>query len=312
MAATEVVTPGTTYGYIRVSSKDQEDNGQSLLDQERRVGEYVEKTLMPKGYSGFRLFREGGVSAYTRPMEKRPQGRILLSQVRPGDCVVIPKLDRAFRSSLDGQQVLAFLKKQRVKVILLDYEGTTIDFDTTYGKLMLNTMLGFGEFESGMKSDRIKATFDHCKKTRGFANHPPPGYRLIRSNGKKICIPDPEQIAACEAIVRSYWTEGLRPTLNKLQNREIVLLTKYATGKPRQAVPIFEPNGVTGGQQWYKIWGRAIAALWNSERLDGLCREFGKNVSDLCDPEKGTVILTHGKTSHLTYRFVRKKDLRNG
>lgn len=224
---------------------------------------------------------------------------------------MISKLDRAFRSSLDGQQVLAFLKKQQVKVILLDYEGTTIDFDTTYGRLMLNTMLGFGEFESGMKSDRIKATLDHCKKTRGFAVHPPPGYRIVRANGRKIAVIDPEHVSACEAIVRSYWTNGLEPTLKKLQDREIVLLTRYATGKPRRIVPIFG-DYKAGGPQWYMIWGRAIAGLWNSDRLERLCEEFGKNPDDLCDPTKGTVTLTTGVPSRKTYRFVKRKDLRRG
>lgn len=310
--ATEDVTPGRAYGYIRVSSGDQADNGQSLLDQERRVGEYVSGQLHPKGYTGYRLFREAGISAYTRPMAKRPEGRILLSQVRAGDCVVIPKLDRAFRSSLDGQQVLAFLKKQRVKVIILDYEGTTIDFDTTYGRLMLNTMLNFGEFESGMKSDRIKATMDHCRKTRGFDVHPPPGYRIVRTNGQKVAAIDPEQVAACEAIVRSFWTDGLEPTLTKLETRKIVLYTRYATGKPRSIVPIFGEKMKTGGPQWHQLWCRAIAGLWNADRLDRLCEEFGRNVDDLCDPAKGKIFLPTGVAYHKTYRFVKRKDLRRG
>ncbi len=79
------------YGYVRVSSAEQAGDDRTSLDTQRRkvaaVGELA-------GLRVARVFEEPGVSGGTA-LADRPGGRELLAVLRPGDTVIVAKLDRA-------------------------------------------------------------------------------------------------------------------------------------------------------------------------------------------------------------------------
>jgi len=106
------------YGYIRVSTDRQAEDGESLGTQQRIIEGYA----MMNGLKLDKVFIERGVSG-SRPVGERPEGARLLSTLDSGDVVITPKLDRLFRSALDSLDVLAKLKERGVSLHMIDLGG---------------------------------------------------------------------------------------------------------------------------------------------------------------------------------------------
>ena len=111
----------TVYGYTRVSTERQADEGESLDVQQRQIGGYA----MMKGLEIGRVFVDRGVSGSTR-LTERPQGAALLAALEPGDVVVTAKLDRMFRSALDALDVLAQLKERGISLHMVTWAVTSL------------------------------------------------------------------------------------------------------------------------------------------------------------------------------------------
>ena len=93
------------YGYCRVSTDRQADEGESLGAQQRTVEGYA----MMHGMMIDRHFIERGISG-SKPLAERPEGVKLLAVLKSGDTVITPKLDRLFRSAVDALNVCDRLK----------------------------------------------------------------------------------------------------------------------------------------------------------------------------------------------------------
>jgi hypothetical protein len=76
------------FGYARVSSQDQAENGVSLAEQERRI----RGRALEQGWTLEHIFVEEAVSG-SIPLDERPQGSRLLRTVQPGDVVICAKLE---------------------------------------------------------------------------------------------------------------------------------------------------------------------------------------------------------------------------
>src|SRR3954452_23649024 len=103
------------YGYARVSTAEQADEGSSLDSQRQQITGYA----MMKGWTVDGFFIEAGVSGSV-PLAERPEGQRLLAVVKPGDVIVTPKLDRMFRSASDALGTLEELKDQGIGLHMID------------------------------------------------------------------------------------------------------------------------------------------------------------------------------------------------
>ena len=90
-ATTSPAPTGHVYGYARVSTLAQANEGESLDVQQRVIGGYA--TM--QGLKLDKVFVERGVSG-SKPLGDRPEGAALLAVLQPGDTVITPKLDRMF------------------------------------------------------------------------------------------------------------------------------------------------------------------------------------------------------------------------
>jgi site-specific DNA recombinase len=74
--------------------------------------------------------------------------------------VLVLKLDRAFRSVMDTANTMDNLQHHKVGFVSI-----TQDFDTTSssGRLMLNLLAAFAEFERDMISERVKEGMARAK-----------------------------------------------------------------------------------------------------------------------------------------------------
>jgi putative DNA-invertase from lambdoid prophage Rac len=168
------------YGYARVSTARQANEGESLEVQRRQIEGYA----MMQALVLDEILVEEGVSGSV-PLQERPIGTRLLAKVTKGDIIIAAKLDRCFRSALDALNVVEKLKVRGVKLHLLDLGGDIAG--NGLSKLFLTIAAAFAEAER----DRIRERISNVKqdqKARGryLGGKVPFGFRLeIAEEGGK-------------------------------------------------------------------------------------------------------------------------------
>ena len=127
------------YGYARVSTVTQSRDGNSLEDQENALREYGCQEIITEAFSGKTM--------------ARPQFQHLLSRLSEGDTLVVTKLDRFARTTIEGVQTVQALFNRGIKVHILNMGLVE---DTNIGRLILTIMLAFAEYERGMIAERTQ------------------------------------------------------------------------------------------------------------------------------------------------------------
>lgn len=148
-----------TYGYVRVSTSRQADEGESLALQERQIQGYC----LMNGLTLDHVYIEGGVSGSV-PLAERPEGATLLAILKPGDAVITAKLDRMFRSALDALDVLAKLKARNVSLHMIDLGGDVTG--NGLSKLVFTILSAVAEAERDRIRERV-STMKADQKRRG-------------------------------------------------------------------------------------------------------------------------------------------------
>lgn len=119
-------------GYARVST-----TGQSLEVQLDKL----------RGYGCDEIFEEklSGTTA------NRPRLKECLKYVRKGDTLVVTKMDRLARSTLDLHKIVDGLDRAGVNFKVLDQ---SIDTSTKEGKLLFTMLAAIAEFETELRKER--------------------------------------------------------------------------------------------------------------------------------------------------------------
>ncbi|MBI3317914.1 MAG: recombinase family protein [Candidatus Omnitrophica bacterium] len=137
--------------YIRVSTREQVE-GYSLENQKDFLIPYARRNGWEiVGPPGEEIYADAGVSAGTT---ERPAFQRLLrdAKARRFDLVLVHKLDRFCRSQRDLLNVVTELESFKV-----GFKSATEDFDTTTssGRLMLQLLGSFAEFERNRLAERV-------------------------------------------------------------------------------------------------------------------------------------------------------------
>lgn len=134
---------GTLYGYGRVSTEDQ--NLDLQIDALRKAG-VPDKNIFTEKRSGKNM--------------DRPKFRKMMRMIRPGDCVVIWKLDRLGRTMLGVLQTVEEMEKQRVHFRVI---RDNIDTTTPMGRLILHLFAAIAQLERDLISERTKAGMEAAR-----------------------------------------------------------------------------------------------------------------------------------------------------
>jgi DNA invertase Pin-like site-specific DNA recombinase len=140
------------YGYARVSTKGQAKDGNSLEAQE--------KALKERGCDV--IYTE----AFTGTTTNRPKFTELIDKLHKGDTLVVTKLDRFSRTAGEGAELVKQLHNRGVTIHILNMG--MVD-NSTMGKLMVNMLLAFAEFEHDNILERLNT-----------------GKEIAKSHGKKV------------------------------------------------------------------------------------------------------------------------------
>ena len=127
------------YGYARVSTTGQAQNGNSLEVQKEELKEAGAEKIFSDVFSGSK--------------NSRPELNKLLKVIQSGDTLIITKLDRIARSLIQGVQLLENLSGRGIIINVLNVG--VIDNSPT-GRLIRNIMLSFSEFEHDMIVQRTQ------------------------------------------------------------------------------------------------------------------------------------------------------------
>ena len=196
------------YAYIRVSTEEQASSGMGLAAQEHRAKAYFDYvTTLPEykdfGWGG--VCEEAGVSAYTVPLLQRPAGRDLNAKLEAGDHVVFLRMDRAFRSVKDFLNTYELWELRGINVHFLDLG---VDMSTANGRLTLHILASVAQWESDVKSERIKAALAEKKsRKRKHCRHSPFGFKYRGKN--RVAVPDYGELCILRYISLLRDNEGL-------------------------------------------------------------------------------------------------------
>jgi site-specific DNA recombinase len=191
-----------------VSGDEQVESGLSLEAQEQIAHGFWQRNLQGKGLEWGGLWADEAVSAFKRPLLRRPNGQKFVTVAKPGDHIVVTRFDRCFRSMLDFVNTFRLLETRGIVLHILDAPG---DPATANGRAMLQMLCVFAEWESRVKSERVKAAMVILRQQgKHTGGKPPWGYKVVgpKSNpakgvkGNRRLAPDWEERALMLEIVR--------------------------------------------------------------------------------------------------------------
>lgn len=199
----------TAYGYGRVSHIDsfKEGAGDSVPSQQGRIEAYYKANLEVDGvkWGGFDD-DQTNISAFKVPFEARPAGKRLLAIMKPGDHLILDKVDRIWRSSSDFVHLMENLENKQITVHIVNLLGQAFKNNSAMGEFMLKLFVLFAELDSTIKSERTREAIHQLRvQGRRTGKAVPPGCKFEYSmrGDRKITkvVWDPPQLALLDKMV---------------------------------------------------------------------------------------------------------------
>ena len=225
--------------YTRKSTENGLEQAFNSLDNQREAAEAYIKS---QAHEGWRLlpgsYDDGGFSGGSL---ERPAIQRLLAEVRAGrvDVIVVYKVDRLTRSLSDFAKLVDLFDQHGVSFVSVTQAFNTT---TSMGRLTLNVLLSFAQFEREVTGERIRDKIAASKRKGMRMGGPVPlGYQV---RDKKL-VPDPAEAEQVNLIFERYLALGsLTRLLAELRERGLVTkVTPKRDGSVRGGIP-FERGGV--------------------------------------------------------------------
>lgn len=145
-------------GYIRVSTEDQAKEGISLDNQRAKIKTYCEL----KDFELIDIIEDAGISAknLNRPGVKTVIG---FARKKKIDAVVVYKLDRMFRSTVDALETTKQFDKWGISFHSIQ---ETLDTKSAMGRFFFTITAGLAELERGIIGERTREALQH-KRSKG-------------------------------------------------------------------------------------------------------------------------------------------------
>ncbi|MCL4198929.1 MAG: recombinase family protein [Phycisphaerales bacterium] len=212
--------------YTRKSSEEGLDQEFNSLDAQREAGEAYVKSQAAEGWTCLPdRYDDGG---YTGGNMDRPALQRLMKDIEAGrvDTVVVYKVDRLSRSLLDFARMMQVFESRSVAFVSVTQSFNTSD---SMGRLMLNVLLSFAQFEREIISERTRDKMAAARrKGKWVGGRPILGYD-VDPNGFRLIVNETES-KRVRAIFELYLKhESLIPTVRALNERG--WLTKQWTSR---------------------------------------------------------------------------------
>jgi site-specific DNA recombinase len=221
--------------YTRKSTEYGLEQEFNSLDAQR---EACEAYIKSQAHEGWRLLQtkydDGGISGATL---ERPALQSLLADVkaRKVDVIVVYKVDRLTRSLADFAKLVELFDAQGVSFVSITQQFNTT---TSMGRLTLNVLLSFAQFEREVTAERIRDKVAASKqKGLWMGGWVPLGYAV---RDKKLVV-DEHEAEQVRTIFRRYLeVSGIKALKRDLDTKGIVTRVRHlSNGRTVGGIPFY-------------------------------------------------------------------------
>ena len=219
--------------YTRKSSEEGlEQDFNSLDAQFEACAAYIKSQASEGWLLNKERYADGGISGGTL---ERPALKQLLDDVAAGriDIVVVYKVDRLTRSLLDFAILVEAFDKAGTSFVSITQSFNTT---TSMGRLTLNMLLSFAQFEREVTAERIRDKIAQSKaKGMWMGGYTPIGYQ---PNGRSLTIIEPHAQIVRDIFDRYLRLGNVRLVQNELNSAGIIKPMRLSTtGRSYGGVP---------------------------------------------------------------------------
>ena len=297
--------------YTRKSSEEGLDMEFNSLDAQREACEAYVASQKSEGWAAIReRYDDGGYSGGTLD---RPALSQLLKDIEAGlvDVVVVYKIDRLSRSLVDFTRLVEVFERNSVTFV-----SVTQSFNTTssMGRLTLNILLSFAQFEREVIGERIRDKFAASRK-RGMwmGGYVPMGYEV---KDRKLVINEAEaeivrlifrkfvDLGSATTLSRVLQAEGVRHKRGRLIDKGIIY--KILNSRLYLGEAVYKGTSYPGehdGIITQELWDEVHAILKENPRVRGNRHRGGSSAL-----LKGLIFSDTGAA--MTPTFTRKGERR--
>lgn len=273
--------------YTRKSTEEGLDQEYNSIDAQRDAGHAYIASQRNEGWIA--VSDDYDDPAYSGGNMERPALQRLLADIEAGkiDVVVIYKIDRLTRSLADFSRMVEVFEQHRVSFV-----SVTQNFNTTnsMGRLMLNILLSFAQFEREVTGERIRDKITASKKKgMWMGGIPPLGYDVEN----RRLVPNEREAKIIHHIFQRFVEIGSGTMLVKELKLDGVTSKSWTTqdGKVREGKLIDKGliykllnnrtylGELRHKEQWYQaehppiinhdLWGKVHAILATNGRVRG-------------------------------------------
>jgi site-specific DNA recombinase len=201
--------------YTRKSSEDGLEQDFNSLDAQR---ESAENFIASQKHAGWvclpEKYDDGG---FTGGNMERPAVLRLMADVQAGkiDCVVVYKVDRLSRSLMDFARMMSEFEKFKISFV-----SVTQQFNTTHsmGRLTLNILLSFAQFERELVSERTRDKIALARQKGRWGGGPPIlGYDIdVLPGGNRLVVNQREATLVREIFELYLQCSSVQKTIRRL------------------------------------------------------------------------------------------------
>jgi site-specific DNA recombinase len=219
--------------YTRKSTEDGLEQEFNSLDAQR---EACEAYILSQRHEGWTLvpgrYDDGGFSGGSM---ERPGLKALMADIDTGlvDVIVVYKVDRLTRSLADFAKIVERLDAKQARFVSVTQAFNTT---TSMGRLTLNVLLSFAQFEREVTGERIRDKIAASKKKGIWMGGPVPlGYQVI----ERKLVPVPQEAERVRMIMRRYLEIKTVPALIEVLRADSVItkLQQRVSGPHRGGIP---------------------------------------------------------------------------
>lgn len=191
------------YGYVRVSSKSQQDNS-SIEGQKQE--------LIRNGIPKENIRVEVGSAADST--QNRPKFQHLIQQeLQENDLVMVTKLDRCSRSTLEFLKLQDELFKRNITFVALDLPNS---LDLATNRLIATTLSGIAEFENNRRKERQRHGIQAAKQAGKYK-----GRKSVINKALITKVQDLKENKKLSVTEIAQLTGKSRPTVYKILKQEL-------------------------------------------------------------------------------------------
>lgn len=202
--------------YTRKSTDEGLEQEFNSLDAQRESGEAYVASQKHEGWVALpERYDDGG---YSGGSMDRPALRRLLADVETGrvDMIVVYKVDRLSRSLLDFARIIGKLDEHQAGFVAVTQSFST---STPMGRLTLNVLMSFAEFERGVISERTRDKMSAARRKGKWTGGPPLLGFDVHPDGGRIVVNEAEAKRVREIFNLYAERQSLGDTVRELNRR---------------------------------------------------------------------------------------------